>query len=427
MAGPPSPPVKVETERAAVEERATAGAMGRGEAEDDGAERVLIVAPQPFYEDRGTPIAVRQLIEALRQLGYGVDVLTFPVGAPLDLAGVRLFRAANPLRIRRVPVGFSFRKLALDATLVVALRAQLRRERYVCVHAVEEAAFPALWLRGRHGVPVIYDMQSSLPEQLLDHPTLRHVSRRARGALLRAERWLLRRADMVVSSSGLAERVRRLVPEARVREWRYASAMPPTADGSVAALRASLRIPPGAPVVLYSGTFEPYQGLPTLLDAATAVLAAVPDAVFVLVGRTGVEIGAALPQLPALEARGAVRVVERQPREAMPHFLALADVLVSPRAYGGNLPLKVFDYLAAGRAIVATDIPTHRAVLTDDLGVLVPPRAPALAQAIVGLLRDAPRRARLGAAARAYAEAHLGWMSFVRSVGDLYGEVLARV
>jgi glycosyltransferase involved in cell wall biosynthesis len=111
----------------------------------------------------------------------------------------------------------------------------------------------------------------------------------------------------------------------------------------------------------------------------------------------------------------------------MPRFLALADVLVSPRSYGGNLPLKVFDYLAAGRAIVATDIPTHRAVLTEQLAELVPPRAPELAQAIVGLLRDAPRRERLGASALAYAQAHLGWLAFVRSVDDLYAEVLARV
>ena len=40
------------------------------------------------------------------------------------------------------------------------------------------------------------------------------------------------------------------------------------------------------------------------------------------------------------------------------------------RAYGGNLPLKIFDYLAASRPIVATDIPTHRTVLTEERAVL---------------------------------------------------------
>lgn len=45
------------------------------------ARRVLVVAPQPFYEDRGTPIAVRELVTALAGLGFEVDLATFPVGA----------------------------------------------------------------------------------------------------------------------------------------------------------------------------------------------------------------------------------------------------------------------------------------------------------------------------------------------------------
>ena len=107
----------------------------------------------------------------------------------------------------------------------------------------------------------------------------------------------------------------------------------------------------------------------------------------------------------------------------MAEFLALADVLVSPRAYGGNLPLKIFDYLAAGRPIVATDIPTHRTVLTDERAVLVEPTAASLASGILGVLGDPERARRLGAEARAYAQAHFGWGRFVDSVHALYAEV----
>jgi glycosyltransferase involved in cell wall biosynthesis len=96
---------------------------------------------------------------------------------------------------------------------------------------------------------------------------------------------------------------------------------------------------------------------------------------------------------------------------------------VSPRAHGGNLPLKVFDYLAAGRPIVATDIPTHRSVLTDELAVLVPPTARGLADGILSLLRDPDRAARMGKAGRQYAEEHLGWNKFVGGLGDLYEDV----
>jgi glycosyltransferase involved in cell wall biosynthesis len=101
----------------------------------------------------------------------------------------------------------------------------------------------------------------------------------------------------------------------------------------------------------------------------------------------------------------------------------MADVLVSPRANGGNLPLKIFDYLAAGRPIVATDIPTHRTVLNEQRAVLVPPHTRGLAEGILSLLGDPERAARLSEAGRAYAHERLGWTTFVASLGEIYDEV----
>jgi glycosyltransferase involved in cell wall biosynthesis len=227
--------------------------------------RVLVVAPQPFYEDRGTPIAVCQLLQALSQLSYEVDVLTFPVGRTVEIPGVRYLRAANPFRFRKVPVGFSMAKVLLDLTMMPKLAQLLASGLYSCVHAVEEAAFPAVALGHRFGVPVIYDMQSSLPEQLMKHLAFR--SAMAQSGLKRAERWLLRHADSIVSSAGLAQKVRSVVPNARLREWRFASGLPQASAGQAEALRRDLAIAPGRPVVLYSGTFETYQGLPELLAA----------------------------------------------------------------------------------------------------------------------------------------------------------------
>ncbi len=243
---------------------------------------ILVVAPQPFYQDRGTPIALRQVLQALSELGYRVDLLTFPVGADIELPGLRILRAGNPTGIRTVPVGLSTAKLMLDASLVAALRLQLAHGTYTCVHAVEEAAWPALRMAHARGVPLLYDMQSSLPEQLLKHalarvpplPTL----------LTAAEQWLLRRADLVVASTGLADRVHRTAPDTAVREWKFPSTAPEVGPSETAELRRTLGIAPDAPVVVYCGTFERYQGLDELAEAVPAVLARVPRARFVLVG-----------------------------------------------------------------------------------------------------------------------------------------------
>jgi glycosyltransferase involved in cell wall biosynthesis len=413
---------------AAIEEPARGfNATGRGPAVPDRGmaelpvRRILVVAPQPFYEDRGTPIAVRQVLQALGQLGQAVDLLTFPIGSDVASPGLRIFRSGNPLGFRGVPIGFSLRKLLLDLPLIASLRRRLAEERYWCIHAVEEAAFPAAVLAKRHGIPLLYDMQSSLAEQLAQHGPLGFQP--ARGVLDAMERWLLRRSSLVVTSAGLAARVARMVPDVPVREWHYPSAPADSSPQAVQCLRDGLGITGTGPVVLYSGTFEAYQGLPELIAAIPAVQRRVPDVTFVLVGADRANGLVAHPGAAALISAGALRMVERQPREEMAAYLALADVLVSPRAYGGNLPLKIFDYLAAGRPIVATDIPTHRTVLSDDRAVLVAPGTDAMARGILAVLGDPARAARLAAAARLYAQTHLGWSRFVESVETLYAEV----
>lgn len=364
---------------------------------------------------------MRQLLLALSQLSYEVDMLTFPLGQTVEIPRVHYVRVANLFGVRRVPIGFSLSKVLLDMGLISRLARLLSRGGYRCIHAVEEAAFPAVLLGHRFRVPVIYDMQSSLPEQMAKHLAFRNVV--AQSALCRAERWLLRNADSVVSSAGLARRVRGMVPNARLREWQFAAMLPPASQEETEKLRRDLAIEPGRPVVLYSGTFESYQGLPELLAAIPHVREAAPNATFVLVGAdeaggTTVERGHA-----DLVREGALRVVRRQPRERIPAFLSLADVVISPRSYGDNLPLKVFDYLAAGKPIVATDIPAHRSVLDESRALFTPSWSPEIASAIVRLLRDRELAGSLGRAGRAYAEARFGWFEFVRSVDELYREV----
>lgn len=383
--------------------------------------RVLVVAPQPFYQDRGTPICVRQVIDALVQLEYEVEILTYPVGGDLPGRSVRIIRSSNPFRISHVPVGFSLRKLALDTTLFPQLRRLLRSGRYTAVHAVEEAAFPAAWWGRRYGVPMIYDMHSSMAEQMTDLPPFRNGV--ARSLFRRMERWVLERATRVISSAGLAARVREVAPGAKVREWEFSSEFPPVDHKEVERLRASLNIEPHQKVVLYSGTFERYQGLTLLLKAVPDVLAQEPDAVFVLVGVDGEHAAARIAKIAHEIPGHHLRLVARQPREKIPEYFALAEVLVSTRIYGGNLPLKVFDYLAAGRPIVATDIPSHRSVLTEERAILVEPEPGALARAIIRVLRDPDLAHRMAMAGKEFAVRRLAWGRFVGSVAELYQSI----
>lgn len=356
----------------------------------------------------------------MSDLGVESDVVTFPIGRDVDIPGVRIFRAANPLNIRSVPVGFSFRKSFLDLFLGIrAARRALGGRRYTAVQASEEGAFVALPIARALGVPLIYDMQSSLPEQLAERWFFRLGA--VRWMIERSERWLANRADMIITSAGLGAHAREIAPAALVREWAFHTEPPEYESGVRDRVKAEWKIRGDVPVILYAGTFAPYQGLSLLIRGFAKALQVLPDAVLVLVGSSqpkekllsGIDIP---PHV--------IRVIPRQPRERVEDFYAAADLLVSPRVSGRNVPLKIFDYLGAGKPILATDIPAHRAVLNDKLALMVPAEVDAMADGIRRILLNEALGRSYAAAAATYTRERLGWDAFVERVRANYADVL---
>ena len=98
--------------------------------------KVLLLAPQPFYTDRGTPIAVDLVLRTLSARGDTVDVLTYHLGADRTYPGVRLQRIPRIPFIRAVRPGPSIEKLCCDAVFAIVALWTARRGRYALVHAV---------------------------------------------------------------------------------------------------------------------------------------------------------------------------------------------------------------------------------------------------------------------------------------------------
>lgn len=71
--------------------------------------KILIIAPQPFYRDRGTPMNVRLMATILGHAGYRVDLLVFPTGDDLEMEGVQVLRLPNFLGTKDIPIGFSWK------------------------------------------------------------------------------------------------------------------------------------------------------------------------------------------------------------------------------------------------------------------------------------------------------------------------------
>jgi glycosyltransferase involved in cell wall biosynthesis len=242
-------------------------------------------------------------------------------------------------------------------------------------------------------------MHSSLPQQLGNFGYSR--SRVLRRLFERFERLAVRRSRVViVICPELRERVREVDPDVEpvlIENAPGAGETRASLDG--AAIRRSHGVPPDAPLVVYTGTFEAYQGLDLLFGAAARVRRERPDARFLLAGGRPDQVEMARDETSAAGLAGALIFAGERPAAEIPAYLEAADVLVSPRSRGTNTPLKIYQYLRAGRPIVATALRTHTQVLSDEVAILTDATAEAFAHGILRALSDPAAASVLGARA----------------------------
>jgi glycosyltransferase involved in cell wall biosynthesis len=386
--------------------------------------RILLLAPHPFFQPRGTPIAERMLLEVLAAEGHAVEVLTFPEGEDPGIPGCRVHRSWAPAWARGVKPGFSARKLVCDAGMLWKALRLIRRRRYDLVHAVEESAFMALLARGLSGVPYVYDMDSGLAQQMVDRfPALGRV----RGLLDFCERRAVRGAAGTLAVCGSLEaQARAFHPDGLVGRLEDVSLL---GDGAPEDEPVDLHPPEwaGDPLVLYVGNLQAYQGIDLLLAGFARALAEVPAAKLVVVGSGEAEIAHYRGEAGRLGVAASVRFAGPRPVAALGACLRAATVLVSPRVTGANTPMKVYSYLDSGRPLLATRLPTHTQVLDDGIALLVEPEPEAMGQGLARLLRDGELRERLAANARSFAQRELTPEAFRRKLLTFYDAVAHRI
>jgi glycosyltransferase involved in cell wall biosynthesis len=375
--------------------------------------KILMIAPEPFFEPRGTPFSEFHRIRALVELGHTVDLVTYPFGKDVSIPGLRVFRSLRPPFVREVRIGPSLAKIPLDALLAITVVRRALSERYDAVHSHEEGSFIGVVLAAALGVPHLYDMHSSLPQQLTNFAFSR--SRVLRRIFEVLERFVIRRSRVViVICPHLEETVRsidRVVPTVLIENSPGSGDTPVAGSGQ--RIRQELGLSTTTPMVLYTGTFEAYQGLDLLFDAAAYVTERRPDVRFVLAGGRPDQIDAARAGARAAGLADAVIFAGQRPADEIPAFLDAADALVSPRSSGTNTPLKIYQYLRSGRPIVATRLLTHTQVLDDAVAYLSEATAAGFGAAILEALADPERARAVGARARQLAETKYSYEAYL--------------
>ena len=373
-----------------------------------------MIAPEPFFEPRGTPFSEFHRIRALTALGHHVDLVTYPFGQHVSMPGLRVFRSLRPPFVHHVKIGPSLAKIPLDALLALTAIRRAFAGRYDAIHSHEEGGLIGAVLAKLRRVPHLYDMHSSLPQQLTNFAFSR--SRVIRQAFLAIERFMIRHSRVViVICPSLEDAVKAIEPGARtvLIENAPGSADDVATPAQAAVVRRSLGVEDAAPIVLYTGTFEAYQGLDLLFDAMAIVRRTRPDARLVLAGGRPDQVTRAREQARAAGIDEVSHFAGERPAAEIPAYLLAADVLVSPRSRGTNTPLKIYQYLRSGKPTVATRLLTHTQVLSDETAILTEATPQAFAEGILDALTDHVRAAAVGRRARELAETKYSYEAYL--------------
>jgi glycosyltransferase involved in cell wall biosynthesis len=367
--------------------------------------KILLLAPHPFFQARGTPLAVKTVLEFLSERGHEVDVLTFHEGENVEIPNCRIFRIVRPFWIRNVRPGFSTKKVVCDVFMFAKCLRMMRKTRYDLIHAVEESAFIAAAMQRLNGIPYVYDMDSSLAEQLVDaYPGLQF----AFSTLRRCEALAVRHSLGVLTVCAALEDVAQgHAPGKTVGLVEDTTLLAPdgnTSNGRSPDPLASLGVGDQNPVAMYVGNLEHYQGIGLLLDGFRYTLARLPAAHLVIVGGHQDDIRRYKRRAEHLGILSQVHFLGPKPISSLHSLLRRADVLVSPRLKGLNTPMKIYSYLDSGTAVLATRLRTHTQVLNDRTAYLVPPDPEAMGDGLAHLLSDPGLRSRLAVEAKAYVQ-----------------------
>lgn len=355
-------------------------------------------------------VHIRGIVGALRELGHDVDVMSFPGADPereveTTTTGSRSRLAGLVTKLPGV-VFEMFELLYNVVTLARMSRAwrvaqpQLIYERYSLF------LFATIWLARRRGIPLVLEINDSALVERVRPLKMRWLARRI-------ERWCFRHATGLVFISTYFR-------ETAIAAYGEISPCvispnavdlplfdPSRFDREVLRTQRGLS---GRTVCGHVGAFAHWHGVDAFVEAIAQRLDSVPDLALVFVGD-----GKTLPAVRELiEARGLsdrVLLPGRVPHDEVASWIACMDYAVLPNSNHYGSPMKLFEFMGMGVAVVAPDYAPVAEVIADGHTGWLFPRGDAAAcvERVLELAQQAEERRRVGQAARDYIANERQW------------------
>lgn len=387
--------------------------------------KILEVITVPFFEPRGTAFSSLYRTRALASLGHDIDIATYPLGKDVTIPRTTIMRSLRIPGIKTIPMGASIKKLLLEICLAIKVFFMLLRNSYDVIHAHEESVFYSIFYKKIFNIKLLYDMHSSMPEQFSNYKTYNIGLFKWIARIF--ERYALHCSDhIIVICSRLKEYVLNINPKASVSLIENINL--DEIHGDVPSHEKDTIIESRGlkdkKIILYTGTLGYNQGVDILVESMAMVASRIPHVCCVIIGGEPKEVERIRSQAHSLSIERHIQCEGTLPYQSIQLYLSIADILVSPRREGLNIPLKVYSYMLSGKPIVATDLKVHTQLLNPDIALLVKPTPHDLAEGIGILLMDKKLSCKIGSQARQYAYKHFSEKSYIEKVKSAYSHLL---
>ena len=357
-----------------------------------------MISPQPFFSPRGTPYSVYYRALIASEFGIKIDLLTYGEGQDTDLNNVRIIRIPRIRAFEPIKIGPSLPKLVLDFILMIWTIILLCKNKYQIVHAHEEAVFFCLILKPIFRFKLIYDMHSSLPQQLTNFSFTK--SKVLIQIFKKLEDSCLKAADAIITicpdlcqyvNSVIQNKKKHFLIENSIFDFvklrKTQSITERTASNNLSYITNPIDIPKNKRIVVYAGTLESYQGIDILIEAFSKVVQTYTDAFLLIVGGQPHQVKYYKERANKNGLEDFSLFTGKVPQQLAKYYISKASVLVSPRSEGTNTPLKIYEQINSGIPLVATNIYSHTQVLNDKVAFLVQPKPDCMAVGICEALK----------------------------------------
>jgi glycosyltransferase involved in cell wall biosynthesis len=385
--------------------------------------RVAIVAACPFPYPRGTPVRIFRMAEALSELGHEIHVITYHLGEKVESINFTLHRIPNLSFYKKVNPGPSYLKLmVVDPLLAYKIIKLHHQYNFDLFHAHHIEGLMAAWPVRLYGkTPIIYDAHTLLGTELHHYDLyLEKRTKKQIGRLL--DKYLPRLADYVICVSDQIHS--QLIHDAHISpddisiisngiEFNHFARKVPEKDTD------------GKEEVIlgFSGNFSEYQGIDIMLEAVSLLKESFPKIKLHLYSNDSFKKYRPLIEKLMLDIQISVLPTSFQ---VLPDQLSNADILLNPRFDGAGIPLKLINYMAAGKPIVSFSGSAH-IMQHGKTGWVVDGNNPhQFADGIKYLLENRHVADNLGQNARNHVRQNYSWSSRGKEVIRIYEKLLDR-